>query len=194
MSDIESHHHIINVATRVSLSLFCLMYLTFAKGNEAFNRRVSRFVYPVMEISESGTQVPGDIAASQYAICYERKTNEEPSNGDSQHHHHRHHDSSRFAHDHIAIGQRAPTVSRALAPMRFRVGQRAASRLGADLHAKLLEKLETLYPLLRRVPAEIHPYPSLTISGRTTRRTLVLSSSQTSNPPYQRHVIRLYHI
>jgi hypothetical protein len=31
--------------------------------------------------------------------------------------------------------------------MRFSVGQRAASRLGADLHAKRLEKLETLYPL-----------------------------------------------
>lgn len=73
MSDIESHHHIINVATRVSLSLFCLMYLTFAKGNEAFNRRVSRFVYPVMEISESGTQVPGDIAARQNAVRYCRK-------------------------------------------------------------------------------------------------------------------------
>lgn len=66
-------NHIINVATRMSLSLFCLMYLTFAKGNEAFNRRVSRFVYPVMEISESGTRVPGDIAARQNAIRYCRQ-------------------------------------------------------------------------------------------------------------------------
>lgn len=43
----------------MALSLFCLMYLTFAEGNETFNRRVSRFVCPVMEISESGTRVPG---------------------------------------------------------------------------------------------------------------------------------------
>ena len=73
MSDIESHHHILNVATLTALSLFCLIYLSFAKGNEAFNRRVSRFVYPVMEISESGTRVPGDVATRQYAIRYCRK-------------------------------------------------------------------------------------------------------------------------
>ena len=105
-------------------------------------------------------------------------------------HHHRHQDSSHMTTSRSSAVHQRLAHSRA---MRFRVGQRAASRLGADLHAKLLEKLETLYPLLRRVPAEIHPRPSLTISGRTSRRTLVLSSSQTSTPPYQRHVIRLYH-
>ena len=95
---------------------------------------------------KSPSPAHGCLETSQPAsmrFVIERKRNEGPSNGDSQHHHHRHQDSSRFAHDHIAIGQRAPTVSRALppvAPMRFKVGQRAASRLGADLHAELLEK------------------------------------------------------
>jgi hypothetical protein len=74
--------------------------------------------------------------------------------------------------------------------MRFRIGQRAASRLGADLHAKLLEKLETVYPLCEGFLQK----STLTISGRTFRRTLVLSSSQTSHPLNQRHRGRFYSI
>lgn len=102
-------------------------------------------------------------------------------------HHHRHQDSSHMT------TSRSPAVHQRLAhsrAMRFRVGQRAASRLGADLHAKRLEKLETLYPLCEGFLQK----STLTISGRTFRRTLVLSSSQTSKPPYQRHCCRLYHL
>ena len=124
-------------------------------------------------------------------VIIEGKTNERPSNGDSQYHNHRHQDSSHMTTSRSAGVHQQVAHSRATTQRR---GQRAASRLGADLHAKLLEKLETLYPLLRRVPAEIHPRPSLTISGRRSRRGLVLSSPQTSNPPYQRHRTRCYHI
>jgi hypothetical protein len=44
-------------------------------------------------------------------------------------------------------------IFRLLSPCDSEEAKKATSRLDADLHAKLLEKLET-YPLLQRVPAE----------------------------------------
>jgi len=155
---------------------------------------VSQGLYPVMEISESGTGAAWRHLSSPIAISYcwknERKSIQSsiatplPSSSGS------------LAHDHIAIGLCALTDLRtccATRAMRFRVGQRAASRLGADLHAKLLEKLETVYPLCEGF-LQKSTHHALTISGRTFRRTLVLSSSQTSHPLNQRHRGRLHHI
>ena len=188
----QSYYRITGVATRLPyVSLFCLVYLTFAKGNEAFTRRVSRFVHPVMEISESGRGAWRHCGQTVFDSLSLKEKRTRSSNGDSQYLHHRHQDSSHMTTSRSAGVHQQVAHSRATTQRR---GQRAASRLGADLHAKLLEKLETLYPLLRRVPAEIHPRPSLTISGRRSRRSLVLSSPQTSNPPYQRHRTRCYHI
>ena len=168
------------------LSLFCLVYLAFAKGNEAFNRRLSRFV-PCHGNLRVRHLCAWRHLSPLIAISHCRKNERKPIQScivvplPSS--------SGLFAHDHIAIGRCAPTVLRTRA-MRFRVGQRAASRLGADLHAKRLEKLETLYPLCEGFLQK----STLTISGRTFRRTLVLSSSQTSKPPNQRHRYRLYHL
>ena len=125
------------------LSLFCHVYLAFAKGNEAFNRRLSRFV-PCHGNLRVRHLCAWRHLSSPIAISHCRKNERKPIQSciavpsPSS--------SGFFAHDHIAIGRCAPTVLRTRA-MRFRVGQRAASRLGADLHAKRLEKLETLYPL-----------------------------------------------
>ena len=97
-------------------------------------------------------------------------------------HHHRHQDSSHMTTSRSAAVHQQLAHSRA---MRFRLGQRAASRLGADLHAKRLGKLETLYPLcegfLQPPPCAFCTTTSQThglISGPASRSHVAWTSSR----------------